>query len=166
MVSASSDLDHDGDLALALGRVASGVFVVTAAHDGARIGMLSTWICQASFAPPIVTVAVAAARPLLAALQPQSTFTINVLSKGNSDIFKAFARPHLDESERFDGLDILDETADGIIFNNVVSALICRVQSRVAPGDHVLFMAEVIAGRQVVMDGEPMVHLRKSGLRY
>ncbi|MBY0552250.1 MAG: flavin reductase family protein [Candidatus Obscuribacterales bacterium] len=166
MNSILSDSPHDGDLARSLGRLASGVFVVTANHEGTRIGMLSTWIGQASFAPPVITLAVAKDRPLLAALSANATFSVNVLARRNSEIFKAFARPHNDEASRFDELSILEESIDGIIFKDVVSALICRVHSHVAPGDHVLVIAEVTAGRPVDMEAEPMVHLRNSGLRY
>lgn len=166
MTSVLSESAHDGDLARALGRLASGVFVVTAVHEGARIGMLSTWIGQASFAPPLITLAVGKDRPLLAALSANATFTVNVLAKRNSEIFKAFARPHNNEASRFDGLSLLDESIDGIIFKDVVSALICRVQSHLTPGDHVLVLAEVAAGRPVDMDADPMVHLRSSGLKY
>ena len=52
----SSTLDP---IAAVLGRTPSGIFVLTArAADGRETGMLASWVQQASFEPPMVTVAV------------------------------------------------------------------------------------------------------------
>ncbi|MBC8108463.1 MAG: hypothetical protein H7Z14_17895, partial [Anaerolineae bacterium] len=38
----------------ALGRIPSGVFVLTAAHAGERMAMLASWVQQAAFEPPAI----------------------------------------------------------------------------------------------------------------
>src|SRR5687768_13076480 len=45
-------------LGQALGRVPSGLYILTARHDGKATGMLASWVQQAGFDPPMVTVAV------------------------------------------------------------------------------------------------------------
>lgn len=166
MTHAYIDPSHDSEFARALGRIASGVFVVTTQSQSKRFGLLSTWIGQASFSPPMVTVAVNRERPILSVLLPGSEFTINVLAKGNQDIFKAFARPQVEDEDRFKGLHILDDAPGGAIFNDVVSAIQCSVRTTLDAGDHVIVIAAVTGGRTVDIDAEPMVHLRSSGLRY
>ena len=46
------------NLAAVLGRIPSGIFIVTLRHNGQETGMLSSWVMQAGFEPPMVTVAV------------------------------------------------------------------------------------------------------------
>ncbi len=41
----------------------------------------------------------------------------------------------------------------------------CRLQGEYDAGDHVVLFGEVVDGR-VVREGDPSVHLRKSGLSY
>ena len=51
----------------ALGRVPSGVYILTTHHEGQPLAMMASWVQQASFEPPTVGVAVAKDRPLAAA---------------------------------------------------------------------------------------------------
>src|SRR5918999_987649 len=43
----------------ALGRVPSGVFILTAAHNGESAAMMASWVQQAAFDPPAVSIAMA-----------------------------------------------------------------------------------------------------------
>src|ERR1051326_1591784 len=88
----------------AIGRIESGVFVVTMEKDGLRQGLMASWVCQAAFEPPIISVAVKKDRPILELLEPGSRFTVNFLSKQNMDIFKNFAKPYTEGLDRFEGL--------------------------------------------------------------
>ena len=48
------------NIGAAIGRIPSGVFVITAKNSsGEKIGMLGSWVAQAGFEPPCVSVAVA-----------------------------------------------------------------------------------------------------------
>jgi hypothetical protein len=53
--------------AIALGRIPSGLFVISWQEAGADRTMLASWVMQAGFAPPVVSVAVAPSRDLLVA---------------------------------------------------------------------------------------------------
>ena len=44
-------------LASVLGRVPSGLFILTLRHNNEETGMLTSWVMQAGFEPPMVTVA-------------------------------------------------------------------------------------------------------------
>ena len=52
---ASSDLD---DRALALGRIPSGLYVVTTLRDERAVGFVGSFVMQMGFAPPTVAIAV------------------------------------------------------------------------------------------------------------
>lgn len=163
-----SSESHRDELGRALGRIASGVYVVTAKHDGNRHGLLATWIAQSSFSPPLVTVAVNKERPMLKLIDTEgSLFTINILAKTNMDVFKAFARPHVEDEVRFSGLSLHSDTEHGVIFADVASALSCKTVRSVEAGDHVLVVAEVTSGCMFAAEEvEPMIHLRNNGFKY
>ena len=46
-----------------LGRIPSGIFVLTVKHDGRATAMLASWVQQAAFAPPAISVALAKVDP-------------------------------------------------------------------------------------------------------
>lgn len=152
----------------ALGRVASGVYIVTMNIYGEQHGLLATWVAQCAFDPPMVSVAFNKERKIINSIAKDSLFTLNVLSKSNMDIFKAFARPAGDKEidDRFDGLKVDSTNAEGPIFPDAVSFVSCKVIQTVSTGDHVVALAQVIDGRMLDGEAEPMVHLRKSAFQY
>lgn len=150
----------------ALGRIPSGVYIVTLTRDGQRHGIMATWLAQAGFYPPKVSLAVNKERPILNAIVPGSLITVNVLSNKNMDIFKRFAGPAAEGADRFEGLNLLDrEAAAGPVFSEAVSFLECRVENLVNAGDHVIVLAGVVEGK-VLSEEQPMTHIRKNGFNY
>jgi len=148
----------------AIGRLASGVYIVTVSTGGVNDGMMATWITQASFDPPSLVVSVNKKRDILQALNPGSKFTVNVLSKRNMDIFKAFAKPH--NAEKFEGLALREESGSGPVFADAVSYINLVVKSHTEAGDHVLVIGEITDGELLNGSDEPMTHLRKDGFQY
>jgi flavin reductase (DIM6/NTAB) family NADH-FMN oxidoreductase RutF len=77
----------------ALGRIPSGVFILTAERDGQPLAMMASWVQQAAFAPPSVSVAIAKERPAHAALsKPGRTFGLSVVPEGDTSLMKKYAR--------------------------------------------------------------------------
>lgn len=165
-VDAEMSSEKKDAIGKALGRLASGVFIVTASDDGLPTGMLATWVCQASFHPPMVSIAINKERGILAALKPGSALTVNVLAKNNNDIFKAFAKPQEPGVDRFSELPLTDTQNNCPAFAAAVSYLECQVQALAEAGDHVIALAQVLHGQLLNADAEPMVHLRKNGFQY
>ncbi len=151
-------------LGKALGRIASGVFLVTFTNGGKKDGMLSTFVMQGAFNPPVVVVAVNNKRPLLDVLKPGDTFAVNVLSKANMDAYKNFAKPYQEGMDRYEGIELKDGTQHPILAK-CVSYMTCKVISYAEAGDHQLLISEAIDGEQL-NDEEPMIHLRKNGFGY
>jgi flavin reductase (DIM6/NTAB) family NADH-FMN oxidoreductase RutF len=150
----------------AMGRMASGVYIVTVDNEGKRDGMLATWVMQASMDPPVVSVAVKDGRPILSALKEGSHFVVNVLSKTNMDVFKNFAKPDLNGEDRFTGLKCGQVENNLPYFEEAVSYFTVKVIKHTTAGDHVIVFGEVVGGAMLNEGGEPMVHLRKSGFQY
>ena len=65
----------------------------------------------------------------------------------------------------FTGIAIERTGAGVAVLTDALAHLDCRVTGRCDAGDHELLIARVVGGR-VHSDGKPMVHVRKTGLRY
>lgn len=152
-------------IAKALGRIASGVFIVTLGNSEERDGMLATWIGQCAFEPPIITVGVKQERPILSKLNTGSLFVVNVLGKKNNHIFKNFAKPYAPDVDRFADLSVSDKHA-GPVLNDALAYMSCTVIGQAPAGDHVLVLAQLMDGALLNGDQEPMVHLRSNGFQY
>ncbi|MBS2001873.1 MAG: flavin reductase family protein [Candidatus Obscuribacterales bacterium] len=165
MTAAATDEKRES-IGRAIGRIASGVYVVTVKHDGVPDGMLTTWIAQAGFEPPMLSLAVKNDRPVLQTLKKGAPFVVNVLSKKNMDIFKSFARPHTEGLNRFEGLSVDMERAAAAVFPDAIAYMACQVHDLVAAGDHSLVIGEIVDGAGLNIEDEAMVHLRKNGFQY
>lgn len=149
----------------AIGRIASGVFIVTVGNEQDRDGMLTTWIGQAAFEPPILTVVVNKERPIMARLGKGAKCVINVLGKQNMDVFKAFAKPYSEGLNRFADLAVTSHEA-GPVLSQTIAFMAGTVQDHAESGDHVVVLLKIEDGDVLKTDDEPMVHLRKSAFQY
>jgi flavin reductase (DIM6/NTAB) family NADH-FMN oxidoreductase RutF len=169
---AGQSLDRKDAIGAAIGRIPSGVFIITArrgetsgrsgSDTGPYVGMMASWIAQAGFEPPAVSVAIHPDREIYQAILDSGAFCINVISNENMNLMRAFSKYSPDQ---FKDLDLTD-TPCGVTLNESVAVLQCRVTSRHDAGDHHLFIAEVIDGDYLDHEQSPMIHLRKSGFNY
>ena len=151
----------DSGIPAALGRIPSGLFIVAwRAGDEDRC-MLASWVMQAGFAPPQVSVAVASSRDLVAALDRGANFAVSVLAESQRSLLARFGKPSPDA---FAGLNVHRTTTGAAVLADAAAWLDCRPTARAAHGDHVVVLAEVITGGGT--GAEPAVHVRKNGLRY
>src|SRR4051812_5913381 len=160
-----SEADRLRWLAGALGRIPSGLFVVTVRHGAAETGLLTSWVQQCSFDPPQVSVCLRRDRPVNGWLTPGAAFTLNVLESGQTDMIVHFGRGFDLDEPAFEGLEVGRPGGAPPVLPDVLAYLECRVENRFAAGDHDLVVGRVVAGR-VLGEGQPMVHVRKSGLHY
>src|SRR6266853_6640273 len=84
--------DPHKNLASALGRIPSGLFILTLARDGVETGMLASWVQQCSFEPPQVSVAIRRDREIVALLGEGAAFTLNILEAAQTDMIVHFGR--------------------------------------------------------------------------
>lgn len=150
----------------AIGRIASGVFVATMNHNGHRDGILLSWVSQAAFEPPMLTLVIKKERThVMDALVVGKTFTLNVLSKKNMDMFKNFAKPFAEGMDRFEGLEVVANESAGPILAKAVAFMNLVVRNQMDAGDHVVLLGEVVGG-DILNADEPLIHLRNNGFQY
>jgi flavin reductase (DIM6/NTAB) family NADH-FMN oxidoreductase RutF len=153
------------DAVRALGRVPSGLFIVTAGHGDTEAAMLASWVQQCAFEPPQVAMAVRAGRPVLALLAAGAPFAVNVLAEGQHDLVKHFGKGFDPGQRPFEGLTVERPEGGAPALPGALAHIQCRVTARMAVGDHELVVGRVVGGR-VHAEGRPTVHVRKSGLHY
>ena len=151
--------------AAALGRVPSGLFVVTVRHGKHETGMLASWVQQCSFDPPQVSVAVNKERDVLDSLTDGALFVLNILPEGGKALVAHFGKGFARGEPAFTDLEVARERGTPPVLLASHAYLVCRVVGRADGGDHALVIARVTAGA-VLHDGKPTVHVRKNGLRY
>ena len=151
--------------AAALGRVPSGLFILTAGVGDAATGMLASWVQQCSFDPPQLAVAVRGDRHFSTMLALGTVFVINIVAAGHTKFLSHFGKGFGLGEPAFTGIEV-QPTGNGIpVLIGTLAHLECRVVSRFSAGDHDLVVARVADGR-LYSDRSPFVHVRKSGLNY
>ena len=162
----------DGDLDKALGRISGGLYVVTASQgegDGLRrSAMVASWVSQASFEPPGLTVAVAKDRAIEALMQVGDRFVLNVLRQDNHQtLLRHFLKRFPPGADRFAGIHTLDGVAKGgPILSDALAYLGCRVEQRLEGPDHWIIYAVVEQGNVADAEASTAVHHRKVGNHY
>lgn len=152
-------------LAAALGRVPSGIFVLVAGQGERATAMLASWVQQCSFDPPQVSVAVRRERSIHGLLTDGAPFTLNIVPIHATEFLKHFGKGFEPGEPAFAGFAV-ERTSTGVaVLTDALAHLDCRVSGRCDAGDHDLLVARVVGGR-LHADDKPMVHVRKSGLRY
>jgi flavin reductase (DIM6/NTAB) family NADH-FMN oxidoreductase RutF len=158
-------MTHDQSLAAALGRIPSGLFILTVGHGEGATGMLASWVQQCSFEPPQISLAVNPGRHAADLLTPKAVFVVNILVAGQTDLLKHFGKGFGPGEPAFAGLDVYS-TVEGVpVLRSALGHLDCRVAGRMPAGDHEIVIGRVMAGR-LHSDGQPAVHIRKSGAHY
>jgi flavin reductase (DIM6/NTAB) family NADH-FMN oxidoreductase RutF len=152
-------------LAGVLGRVPSGLYVLTARRAAEETGMLVSWVMQAGFEPPMITIALRKERPLCDWLSAGEPFVLNLLSHEQKQHVKHFARGFDVGMPAFEGLE-LSRSGRGLpILTGAVGHLECTPQNHLDSADHRIFLAEVTGG-ELQHEERPVVHIRKNGMHY
>lgn len=162
---ADAEANSCPSLAAALGRVPSGLFILTARHGKAETGMLASWVQQCSFEPPRVSLAIQPRREVCAWLTPGSQFVLNIIEEGEKVLLGHFVKGFPLTEPAFTGLSIDHPDEGPAILRDALAYLSCKVFQRVSVGDHDLLIGEVLAG-QMLRQGKPRIHIRKNGLNY
>jgi flavin reductase (DIM6/NTAB) family NADH-FMN oxidoreductase RutF len=155
-------------LSTVLGRIPSGVFILVAGDgNGQQTGLLASWIQQASFEPPQVTVAVNKSRYLTEWLTTGSPVTLNQIAKGDNSLFRHFGRGFEPGAEAFSGLETSSGRSGLPVLTSALCSLEGEISGRLEAGDHVIFLVTLTAAMTHSSAGaEPFVHLRRNGMSY
>lgn len=153
------------DLQAPLGRITSGIYILTARSGERSTGMLTSWVMQAGFEPPMVSIAVKKERYLNDWLTKGEPIVLNIVAEKQTDLLKHFGSGFEPDEPAFEGLEITHCPRGVPILSASLGHLECEPVSHVDSGDHRIFLARVTRGG-MHREAAPMVHIRKSGVNY
>lgn len=162
----------DGDLDKALGRLSGGLYVVTARQGEGETSrssaMVASWVSQASFNPPGISIAVAKDRAIESLMQVGDRFVLNILREDNHQpLLRHFLRRFPPGADRFAGVAVLEGVAaGGPVLGDALAYLGCRVAQRLEGPDHWIIYAVVEQGNVADTEAATAVHHRKVGNHY
>ncbi len=160
-----SDTENNSDFDPVLGRVASGIYILTVGTGDRATGMLASWVMQAGFEPPMLSVAVKSGRYVEEWLTAGDPFVLNVVGEKQFDFLKHFGSGFDLGEPAFEGLKTTTCPRGVPILSDGLGNLHCEPTSHVDSGDHRIFLAKVVGG-SLHADTPPMTHVRKTGSHY
>lgn len=151
-------IDADGFRAV-LGRLASGVCVVTMHAEGQDHGFTATSVTSLSLMPMLVLVCVAHHQRGRALLEGAGHFAVNLLDASQTELAVRFASGAAEE--RFRGVEVSRGVTGAPILGGGLGYLDCSIQQTLPGGDHAIVIGEVQSGA-VVGAADPLLYFNRS----
>lgn len=153
-------------MAQALGRLPSGVFVLTVGKGTEAVAMLVSWVQQAGFEPPAVTVMLAKGRRAAERIREMKRFGLSMVGEGDKEIMKKYGRGMIEGEEAYAGVETVQTPGGVTVLAGALGWLECELVTMCDfGGDHDAYVGRVMDGT-LLKEGGPMVHVRANGLRY
>jgi flavorubredoxin/flavin reductase (DIM6/NTAB) family NADH-FMN oxidoreductase RutF len=151
----------------AVGRLVGSLTIVTTQQGDLSSAMLASWVSQATFNPPGLTIAVAKERAIESLMYKGNKFVLNILEQGKHiPAMKQFLKPFAPGENRFAGINTETATNGSPILTDSLAYLECSIENRMECGDHWLLYATVETGKVLNPTGVTAIHHRKSGTHY
>ena len=151
----------------ALGRLSSGLYIITAMKGEVKSGMFASWVGKASLNPLGITVAVAKDRAIESLMQVGDRFVLNVLEEGNyQELMKHFLKRFSPGADRFANIKTQPASNGAPILTDALAYMECEVKQRMECSDHWIIYATVEEGRVSKPEAFSAVHHRKVGNHY
>jgi flavin reductase (DIM6/NTAB) family NADH-FMN oxidoreductase RutF len=149
----------------AIGRIPSGVFVLTVHHEGKSHAMIASWVQQASFEPPALSMALEKSRPMAKTIRAAKKFALSVLPDDDKTLMKHYAKP-FEDADPFEGVRT-QQTPGGIsVLADALAWLECTLISTCDfAADHEIFLGQINAA-SILKEGKPYTHIRGNGYHY
>jgi flavin reductase (DIM6/NTAB) family NADH-FMN oxidoreductase RutF len=155
------------ELAPVLGKLVAGLYIVTLKDGEEEAGFLASWVQQAGFEPPCITIAFNKERTKhFSLLVGSGKLVLNIMAKENGKTMSAFFKPPAEGKSIFDDLDTHTDKTGIPILKDSIGYLECEYRSEMQSGDHIIILCEVINGKLTNSEFEPAVHTRPDGFKY
>jgi 3-hydroxy-9,10-secoandrosta-1,3,5(10)-triene-9,17-dione monooxygenase reductase component len=158
--------DIKNTIGKALGRIPSGVFILTAEHDGQASAMLASWVQQVAFDPPTIMISIGQDRPIAQLIKESNRLAISIIPENDTTLMKRYARGLKPGEDPFANIATLTTPSGLRVFPDAVAWLDCDlIKTCTFNGDHEIHIAKVTAGA-LIKEGPSFTHQRGSGFHY
>lgn len=135
-------LPHSENFRNVLGRLPTGVVIVTGGDPEHPSGLVVGSFMSVSLDPPLVAVSPAKSSSSWPAVEAGGVFCANVLADGQEALARQFSTPGID---KFEGVGWEPAPATGApLLEGVAAWIDCRIYKRYEAGDHWLVLGEVV----------------------
>ena len=143
-----------------LSRFATGVTVVTTTCDGAPHGLTVSAFSSVSVTPPRVLICLGNDTNSKPLVERSGCFAVHILGRDHVALGPRFAKlvPGIDDP--FADLAHRVESTGSPILSHCIGWLDCRVDAKLAVGDHTIFVGAVEAAGPAV-EGDPILYYRR-----
>jgi len=131
----------------ALATMTYGIYVLTSGAGQDINGMIASWVTQVSYDPPLILVAVHPNRRTHYLVEKSKAFVLHVLSSDQKGLMPRFKGP--DPLGKFEGLQWDSGLTGCPILRDCVAFLECELRETYRPGNHSLFVGEIVNGRVI-----------------
>ncbi|MDB9343369.1 diflavin flavoprotein [Nodularia spumigena CS-586/05] len=157
----------NSELEKALGRISTGLYIITTKKGEIESAMLASWVTQASLKPLGVAIAVSKERAIESLMKRGDRFVLNVLGEDNyQGLMKHFLKRFAPGADRFEGVKTYPASNNSPILADALAYMECEITSRMDCGDHWVIYSTVQTGRVANVNALSTVHHRKIGNHY
>ena len=127
-------------------KAVSTVGVVTTDGPSGRFGLTVSSMSSVTIEPPSMLVCIHSGSPVVAAVERNGTFCVNLLGEGQEHISEVFAGRHpAANSHRFACAEWTTLVTGCPVLLSAAASLDCKIAGQHRFGSHVLFIGEVVA---------------------
>jgi flavin reductase len=128
----------------AMRRVPAAVTIVTARFEDEVNGLTATAVCSVTAEPPQILACVNRGATANSLIAKSRRFVINFLSEEHEDRARRFSQTKLAGQARFEGISWVSMATGSPAMADAIVALDCTVNSDLACGTHVIYLANVV----------------------
>lgn len=152
----------------AVGKIPSGIFILTTGQGPQASAMLVSFVQQLSREPICVGAAIHQNREITSIIENTGGFVINVCHAGDKTLLRKYARQSLSGDAAFDGVKTHRLDNGGIVLVDACAWIWCDFHQRVNfKTDHDLIIGVATqGGLSHDEQAKPVVHIRHDGSNY
>lgn len=144
-----------------MGRLATGVTIVTTRTDDDVHGTTMSAVCSVSLQPQLVLVCVDHESDIHALIRESGVFAINVLHEEQADLAIELSHkgtPEQQAAHRLENLPHRNGETGAPLLDDSLAHVECRVENTIEAGDHTIYIGTVIAGDVNSRADRPLLH--------
>jgi len=152
----------------AVGKIPSGIFILTAGSGPGAAAILVSFVQQLSREPMCIGVAIHQARQIAPIIEESRGFTLNICHAGDKILMRKYARHAMMGEDAFAGMRTRRLENGAIVLLDACAYIWCDYHRRIDFGaDHDLFIGIATIGDLISDDNaKPVVHIRHDGSNY
>lgn len=166
---------NQNDHARAVGKIPSGIFVVSSELKTGQYAFIASWVQQVSFNPLLIALAFSKDRNQLTELLESGNLRLHILGQNSKSLIGKISKLAIPDLVKLGYIELAaslhPQSNDpyqnmGIIIPSALATMDLKIISQVQPGDHVVVFAEVRSHLLLQSNDQPLFHTRASGYTY